>query len=778
MLPIDHFENQPRSGGAKTEDSEFGRLVRLAVKAYSGYTGRDIAAIEEELAQEIGINARSFANFYKGRAHIDVRVIKILLNLGKQCRYLNRSWGEDLLRAGHYARYGDPAAVLDQYWPPDPTRPLLPPRVFSNLPAPTYCSFVMRSTPYTAVAEALSARTPLVVIVGLGGMGKTSLTREIAGQCIDLNRSASADQLPHVDVVVWISDKDNPGTTRLNTVLDTIAITMDFPELTRFDMVRRQHEVDQLLRNRRVLLVIDNLETMSDPALLSWLLRLPEPSKAIVTTREYQSAFENRGVWRIDLERMSEREGREFIALQYKKLKLASALDAAVQQELLSATGGNPKALEILLGLSKRMGRPVQQVLRGETGNAVMALESLTATSWAQLNPTERQIMVALTLFPASADDTAVASVAGIDSAPFYDAIQQLSDLALVETEQTGTGKLAVRRALHPVTRQFVEAHLNDDAMFAAAVRARRIAWAVEYTMTYGGHRPNELEALRWIEAEELNLWETLTWASRHGYDRETVTLAHQLEFYYYTRALWAKKKTLHQHYIAAARRLGDREEQINALALQIQLLSRQGHPEDTQDELAELLMLTRRGPLQGASFFNAKHAEALASMARGKLEAAAAAWQQIIDQREARAVPERLIIGTLHWLALCRYRQGEQSEAQMLLARSLELARAQGNLRRAARNEIALALIELDLGQIDKAHTHLASGHVLAEDFDREQRAHYQHALGRLRAVEGDVHSARHMLQEALELFERMGLEQEMRELRAELAGIGILSR
>jgi hypothetical protein len=240
--------------------------------------------------------------------------------------------------------------------------------------------------------------------------------------------------MPHFDAAVWVSDKDGPGSTRLSRVLDLIAITLNYPEITRYKPDFKQREVDQLLRTRRVLLVIDNLETITDPALIAWLPTLPEPSKALATTRAYPPEFQDRGPWRIDLTRMSEREGRQFIGLHCRKINLAPAPSELAQQELITATGGNPKAIEIVLGLARRTGRPIAQILSGEIGVAAMDIETLIAASWKALNSTERQIILALSLFPTSAEDSALAQVAGISLETFVEAIQKLSDLALVET--------------------------------------------------------------------------------------------------------------------------------------------------------------------------------------------------------------------------------------------------------------------------------------------------------------------------------------------------------
>ena len=50
-----------------------------------------------------------------------------------------------------------------------------------------------------------------MLIVGLGGNGKTSLAREVAARCL-----TDASNAPRFDAVVWVSDKDRPGMTNLS----------------------------------------------------------------------------------------------------------------------------------------------------------------------------------------------------------------------------------------------------------------------------------------------------------------------------------------------------------------------------------------------------------------------------------------------------------------------------------------------------------------------------------------------------------------------------------
>ena len=743
--------------------------LRILIHTIATSTNKTTAGVEADFAGQIGMSTKTFQNFYRSKARYDERVIKVLLQNAARCPYLTRMWAERLLRLTGYDRHETCTVLLDALWSADLHRVRTPITVSSNLPPPSYTTFVMRPAVYQLLCDALAARTPVIALVGMGGIGKTSLARELAGRCLQPPVAGSKDGVPSFDLVVWVSDKDQPGRTRLSTVLDLMADVLGVPEATRYSPELKQRHIEQLLRTRRVLLVLDNLESITDNSLIHWLLRLPEPSKALVTTREYRAAFHDRGAWRIELGRMTEQEGRTFITQHSRRIGFSNAPDEMTQHLLLRELGGNPKAIEVVLGLAKRTGRPITQIVQGTSVGSEHELASLMASSWATLSDPERQLVLTLSLFPSSVSDETLAQVAGLDMSQLYDSVQQLSDLALIETEQVAdTGEpMFPRRALHPLTRQYAETRMAEDGLFAAAAHARRIAWAIDYANRYGGHRPNDMTALAKLAGEEQALWSIFQWAADTGADREAVVLAQQLEFFYYTRALWGKNRDLYQRGIRAARRLGHATALSDFLALLILLMSRQGQPDMVQDELAELMNIGRREPLQGESYFRAQHAQALAYMASHHLEAAATAWQQILDQQQERHVSAQLITGTLHWLALCRHRQGEYAEAQRLMEQSLEQALATNNRRRAARNQIALARFALDQGQIDRAQKQLDAAVAGDQHPDPEQLAHYLHTLGSLHTAKGETAAAQAALTEALALFERMGMEREVGEIR-----------
>jgi AAA domain len=323
----------------------FGRLLKAGIASIVNCEGKKAAIVEDELGQQIGVSGDSIQRYKSGHLPPEERTVEILATAAVQRGYLGREW---LQRFLHAARYPFADTLLDRLCPIGPARPR-PLRVYHNLPAPTYSQFVMREQAFAEVIDGLQQRSAAVLIVGLGGNGKTSLAREVAARCLQDN-----SDMPRFDAVVWVSDKDRPGATNLSIVLDEIARILDYPGFTQLAHDEKLYEVGQLLKRQRVLLVIDNFEMISDGALLSWLLRLPEPSKALITSREYR-----RGGWPVELRGMREDEAQELVGQRLRVLRIAQLVGEPTDLEpLLAATGGNPKAIEIALGLVKHERRP------------------------------------------------------------------------------------------------------------------------------------------------------------------------------------------------------------------------------------------------------------------------------------------------------------------------------------------------------------------------------------------------------------------------------------
>jgi tetratricopeptide (TPR) repeat protein len=441
----------------------FGRLLSGAINSIATYEGRTTPVVEEELGQLLNLSGKTIQRYKAGHLPPEHETVKVLAEAAVRRGFLDREW---LQRFLHAARYPFADKLLDQLKPIGPARPR-PPRVYENLPAPTYSQFVMREQAFAEVADGLQQRSAVVLIVGLGGNGKTSLAREVAARCLQVDGYA-----PRFDAAVWVSDKDRPSTTNLSIVLNEIARTLNCSGFVQLDQEEKRRGVEQLLKHQRVLIVVDNFETITDDAMLTWLLRLPEPSKAIVTSCEYGRAFRNSTIV-TELRGMSEVEALEFIEQRLLWLRITPQVSNQTQLEpLLIATGGNPKAIEIALGLVKHGGRPLQQVVDDFYAARGELFDDLFTRAWTLLDEAARQVLMVMTFFPTSASSEALSTTADVQGYTFDRAIERLIDLSLVDVQQANLHS-APRYTLHPLVRSFAHNKFCGAIEFEQQARLR-----------------------------------------------------------------------------------------------------------------------------------------------------------------------------------------------------------------------------------------------------------------------------------------------------------------
>lgn len=155
--------------------------------------------------------------------------------------------------------------------------------IYHNLPPRV--DFVGREQEKQQVHEALKSRSYIVMIDGIGGIGKTSLALEVLHECLAISQNShpSSDGVQKFAAFIWTSARDRE--LSLNDVLDTIARTIDYPFITQLSPKEKRHEVIKRLQEKPCLLVVDNFETVMDEELHQFVLSLPEPSKCLITSR-------------------------------------------------------------------------------------------------------------------------------------------------------------------------------------------------------------------------------------------------------------------------------------------------------------------------------------------------------------------------------------------------------------------------------------------------------------------------------------------------------------
>lgn len=738
----------------------FGRLFKAGMSSIANCEGKTSPVIEADLGDQIGVTSHTIQRYKAGQLPTEAHVVHMLAEACVRRGHLNRAWLEAFLQS---ARYPQPATLINQLCP-STAAPLSaqPPRVYENLPAPTYSQFIMRQQPYQDIVDGLRQRSAVVLIASMGGMGKTSLAREIAANCM-----GQANGPISFDAAVWVSDKDKPGTTNLSLVFDEIARTLDYPGVIQLGYTEKRYEVEQLLRRQRVLLIIDNFETITDGALLEWLLRLPEPSKAMITTREYRREF--RSSWPIDLHGMTKIEAQALIRDRLRVLKLEKLVaDQAQWESLIQVTGGNPKAIQLALGLIKFERRPLQHILDDFSHARGPLFDDLFARAWSLLNVPTQHVLLALTLFSTSANHAALLTTVGISELVFTAAIDTLADLALLDIQHV-SALSHPRYALHPLVRVFAQERLAEQPEFQARATERWIGWCRQFA-DHVGFCWNDLHQLDLLDLEHETIHAAIEWVREHQQYAHVIQLVEGVRYYYNVRGLWDDRLMINLWRVEAAQQIGDRCNEALGLAHYIESRSKQGDMAEAQRCYPQLVAVAQTPDLPSHVIFEIQHALALYARGAGNAARAEQIWSELLNL-SSQLDGQKYVVNR-RWLATCYYQQGNLETARQLYRESLHHALQINDQRSIVGNQLKLAAIDLDQGRTADAEAALTACRATAEHFRDRRRLGELHSLtARLHLLRGDIPAARAALMTAIDLFERLRMRRELATAQTTLA-------
>lgn len=743
----------------------FGRLLKAGIGSIANCAGKTLPVIEEELGQQIGVSAATIERYRSGYIPPESKTIEILAEACVKRGLMGREWLQKLL---HAARYPLVDQLLDQLCPIG-TRPLRPARIYQNLPAPTYSQFVMREQAFAEVRDGLRQRSAVVLVVGLGGNGKTSLVREVTDYCLKENIEG-----PVVNAAVWVSDKDQPGTTSLSTLLDQIARVLDYPGLAQLPHAEKQYEVEQLLRRQAVLVVVDNFETITDSALPAWLLRLPEPSKAVVTSRAYSRAFRNNTTL-VELRGMQAAEAHTFINQRLRVLRIEHLVTDQTQLEtLVEATGGNPKALEMALGLIKYEQRPIQAVLddlyraRGEL------FDDLFSRFWQLLGEPASHVLLAMPCFADSASAEALAATAGVTGFAFDSAVEQLTNLALIDVQQADLSSTP-RYTLHPLVRAFAQARRQDMPAFEVAVQVRWGRYFVDFIARH--LRTGVFEEPYWDTLLRRTMWKTmrldlsnllkaLSWADQIDNDEMLTDLMLHLSHFLGHVSMFNERANYAQRAADAAHRLGRYVDEaflrIDALGW---IFAEMNRPTDAEVELKHGMQIVEQHisePTMANELMILAYAFlSRASLHQGNIEQALS-WLDKAMSGHCSNVIRRRVLEAAGELA---YWQHDFQKAINLYLQARTTAEEYGAaIDVGERVFFQLGLAYLAVGNLAQAEA--TFGEILAngQQATPTEKAYAKFGLAKIAQVRGQLEAAYRLAQEVLDALNRFNLRDEHR--------------
>jgi tetratricopeptide (TPR) repeat protein len=675
-----------------------------------------------------------------------------------------------------------------------------------NLPPRDYERFVGRQKELEEVRRLLlpypKSRHHLVTIDGIGGIGKSALALETAYHARE--SYASLPEAERFEAIVWVSAKRTYLTAdgileqrqafrTLDDLYAAIAQVLDYPAITRAPAEEQRAIVERVLAEQRTLLILDNLETVDDEELLIFLRLLPDPTKAIVTTRHrIDVAYPVRllGMPQADaLALIGQEAARKAVGIltatenTEQASSISSVNSVAMKEDLYRKTGGVPLAIVWSIGLMG-LGGSVESVLRrlgsGQSDIARFCFDE----SVAQIRGRDaHKLLLALSLFASDASREALGIVAGLGEDEFGRDIglEELLRLSLVNKDGD-------RFSLLPLTRSFAQAEAERQGEWIEKAKEQQLKYFVPALDSndnwYYNWRRQEL-----IEAETPNILAIIqqqrALIQYHDIDNEhreitpsSLSLVAGLQHLYRVltrvyriRGFWSECERLCEESIDIGRQVHD----YISVGWRLYDLSRLAYnrgdlklAKKLANESRDAWVLTNMG---------VHHADRSLGLIAIRENNLVEARKRIIAGFEAYRVSGRTA-------AFCQFAsayaeltraEGVMETAVEYYRQAIELNRNRGDKNNQSYDTLGLAEVLLVLGQADAAQECFNESLKLARESGRvDVIARALLGGANLEFSQNQRASAESNARQALDLFRRLGMRREQAEAEALLARLG----
>jgi predicted ATPase/class 3 adenylate cyclase/DNA-binding CsgD family transcriptional regulator len=653
-----------------------------------------------------------------------------------------------------------------------PLRSLDNPKLRSNLPAQV-SSFIGREVELAEV-RALVRGSRLVTLTGAGGAGKTRLGLQVAAGLAD----GTGDG-------VWFVDLGPLGDPELvaGTVADVLGVRLEpgCPAL---------EAVVEAVGGRSLLVVLDNCEHLLGAcAKLADALLQGCPNLALLATSREPLGIAGERVYRVpslgvpaegaDPGAVRASEAVRLLADRAAAQGVALAWDeeaARVVGRICRRLDGIPLAIELAAarlrvmpaaGLEARLDERFA-ILTGGSRAALPRQQTLRAMvdwSWELLNPAERAVLAALSVFAGGFTLSAAEAVAAGPDVPPAEVAGQLGalvDKSLVQFGDTGTGPGRYR--LLETVRRYAAGCL--DALSPGAADAARAAHRDYYLALAEAAAPqlagpDQAAWLDRLDTELGNLRAAITVSQAQPDPQPGLRLATSLCAFWRVRGHAAEGAGALQALLGSPAAQEATLLRARALAAAARLLDRNdtdGYA-TAQDYCQEALAIARAGGDENL-VAELLQERAWVLLRQGQPSAALPLIEQGLGL--ARRLQEPHLTGRLlSARAYATYLEADSAGAARDTAEALLVFRQTGDQIQVGAMLGNLGSIELAATDLDAARGHLAESLDIARTLnDRESIAHGTFNLGLTEYLGGSPGAAEALFAESLDLTRRIGMK------------------
>lgn len=389
----------------------------------------------------------------------------------KSCKIAIRGMAEQV------SKYLNVAELIEEF---DLVFNLTNPIAVHNLPTALYNDFFGREKDTEFVEGELlyHPNTWVLLIDGIGGIGKSSLAFKIAQQVIE----EIVEGVTDFQHVIWISAKSNrltfnfkveeqePDFDSLEMMLDALIRFFSLPAPAEGSIADKRKLVNKALEMTKCLLIVDNLETVSDETIYSFFDRIPSHNKILLTSRDRRyKLLEGKG---LPIEGLAEEAALLLIKSKIEKNHIDSLKGCSDQvlSRFTEKTHGHPLILECLLH-QIYMGKPVEQALK-EMDNAELlkVFDFCFGSTYSMLDEESQMILICLVLFDRSVGFKEISFVCDLGEQTVATSIEKLKRFSLIkEKAEEGTSQFY----LLPVIKKYVSYQMSNRKVLVSRVMKR-----------------------------------------------------------------------------------------------------------------------------------------------------------------------------------------------------------------------------------------------------------------------------------------------------------------
>ena len=396
----------------------------------------------------------------------DLKVsVQETLDLIKQYEDKRRLSGDPKERRNCERQIADLRRLLEEYQAGltelekavEPLTALWPP----NIPDERYYPLPGRERDLDQLLQVLKdpQNRPIIVIDGLGGMGKTALAVELARRARQqelfegvVGDSAKQEVLMGGEIV-----QVREAALGFDSLLDSIARQLGRWEIPTLKATEKYAAMTHLLRQHRYLIFVDNLETAENAnGLVANLQGFLSGSRAIVTSRK---KIHHDPVHPFSLQGLEVEDSLFFMRADAELREVRQILEAPKERliEIHEITGGAPLAIKLVVAQARFLDlAPILRELRRAGSNLYTFI---FRHSWEQLLPAAQRVLIYIGRTAVSTVGWEELTGVGIaeNERSLAEAIDQLAAYSLLDVSFVAG---QIRYGIHQLTRQFVNSDL------------------------------------------------------------------------------------------------------------------------------------------------------------------------------------------------------------------------------------------------------------------------------------------------------------------------------